>query len=422
MKVNIDKPVVCIVGLGYIGWPLAEAFARSLKVIGFDIDRRKIRKLKEANKNTNLTFTDNAAKIGRARFIIICVPTPITASRQPDLSYIEGAAGLVGKNMKKGSVVILESTVFPGLTEEIVKPLLERESGLKCGRDFKIAYSPERINPGDTVNTLEKITKVVSGMDAETTKAVAGLYRKVTPNVFEAADIRTAEAAKLIENVQRDVNIAFMNELSIIFGRMGLDTREVLRAAATKWNFNRYSPGLVGGHCIPIVPYYLVHKAQELGYRPELVLAARAINDDMPRHVAEMAVKALNRAGKVIKGSRVLILGLTYKEDVPDTRESALTETIKELKEYEVDLSAFDPLLDKQTTETAFGVRAFETFEEAGKHKFDCLILAVAHSAFRRLALGDLKQLMTDRPILIDVKGMFDPQQARAAGIEYKAL
>lgn len=422
MKISVDKSVVCIIGLGYIGWPLGEAFSRSLKVIGFDIDGRKIKQLEKTNKNGNLFLTDKAAEIGRARFIIICVPTPITRSRQPDLSYIESGAALVGRNMKKGSVVILESTVFPGLTEEIVKPILEKESGLKCGPDFKIAYSPERINPGDTEHTLERITKVVSGMDEETTKLVAELYRKVTSSVFEAADIRTAEAAKLIENVQRDVNIAFMNELSIIFNRMGLNTREVIRAAATKWNFNRYSPGLVGGHCIPIVPYYLVRKAQEVGYRPELVLAARAINDYMPRHVAAMAVKALNRAGKVIKGSRVLILGLTYKEDVPDTRESALTETIKELKEYEVDISGFDPLLDRQTIETVFGVRPFETFDEVSKHRFDCLILAVAHSAFRQLGLADFKKILDDSPVLIDVKGMLDPKQARAAGIDYETL
>jgi len=248
------------------------------------------------------------------------VPTPITKSKEPDLKYVKSATEIVGNNLKKGAVVVLESTVYPGVTEEIVKPILEKKSGMKCGADFKIGYSPERINPSDEAHTLDKITKIVAGMDDETTEILADLYGLIT-NVYKAKDIKTAEAAKVIENIQRDLNIALMNELAIIFHKMGLDTKAVLEAASTKWNFHRYSPGLVGGHCIPVDPYYLVYKAKELGYHPQVILAGRAINDYMPKHVAEMAIKGLNEAGKVIKGSKVLIMGLTYKENVPDTRE-----------------------------------------------------------------------------------------------------
>jgi UDPglucose 6-dehydrogenase/UDP-N-acetyl-D-galactosamine dehydrogenase len=248
---------VCIIGLGYIGLPLAEAFSRSLRVVGFDIDREKVRQLDETSSNQNLVFTDRTEEIGGADFIIICVPTPVTKSKEPDLSHIEGAARIVGQNMKRGSSVILESTVYPGVTEEIVKPILENESGLKCGDHFKIAYCPERINPGDEEHVLDKITKVVAGVDQETAELVAELYRQITPRVFKAKDIKTAEAAKVIENIQRDLNIALMNELSLIFNRMGLSIGDVLEAASTKWNFHRYSPGLVGGHCIPVDPYYL---------------------------------------------------------------------------------------------------------------------------------------------------------------------
>lgn len=281
MKRDLEGMVVCIVGLGYVGLPLAEAFAKSLKVIGFDINDDKIRKLNRSNNNRNLVFTDDPREISRADFIIICVPTPVTKSKEPDLTHVKGAAETIGQNMKKGSVVILESTVYPGVTEEIVKPILEKESGLKCGEGFKIAYSPERINPGDREHSIDKITKVVAGMDEETTELIAELYRRITPHVFKAKDINTAEVAKVIENIQRDLNIALVNELAIIFQKMGLSTRDVLDAAATKWNFYRYSPGLVGGHCIPVDPYYLVYKARELGYHPQVILAGRAINDSM---------------------------------------------------------------------------------------------------------------------------------------------
>jgi UDPglucose 6-dehydrogenase/UDP-N-acetyl-D-galactosamine dehydrogenase len=293
---------------------LAEAFARHLKVIGYDIEEKKIEKLnktfleKSFTKNAeekyedNIEFTTDPSKIKLADFVIIAVPTPVTKSKEPDLSYVKSAAETVGKNLKQGATVVLESTVYPGVTEEIVAPVLERESNMKCGIDFYIGYSPERINPGDEAHALTKITKIIAGMDEDTTERLAELYGLIT-NVYTAKDIRTAEAAKVIENIQRDLNIALMNELAIIFNKMGLDTKSVLDAAGTKWNFQPYKPGLVGGHCIPVDPYYLVYKAQELGYHPQVILAGRAINDYMSKHVAEMAIKGLNEVGKVIKGS-----------------------------------------------------------------------------------------------------------------------
>ncbi len=367
MKYNLDKVVVCIVGLGYVGLPLAEAFARSLDVIGFDLDVKKVNRLQakqsESRKSTGksrLTFTVNPIDIGGADFDIICVPTPVTASKEPDLSYVTSAAEIVGQNMKRGSVVVLESTVFPGTTEEIVRPILEEKSGMRCGLDFKVGYSPERVNPGDSEHEIGKITKVVSGMDKETTERLAQLYGRVT-KVFIAKDIKTAEAAKVIENIQRDINIALMNELSLIFARMGLSTRDVLDAAVTKWNFQCYTPGLVGGHCIPVDPYYLVYKARELDYHPQVILVGRAINDFMPKHVAQMTIKALNNVGKVIKGSKVLIMGLTYKENVPDIRESPVKEIVKELKEFGVEVYGYDPVLEENGDE--FAVNLVESWQ-----------------------------------------------------------
>ena len=348
----MKNKTVCIIGLGYVGLPLAKAFSKHLKVIGFDIDEAKINFFaqqkplqtfleKSFTKNAgekyedNIEFTTDPSKIKQADFVLICVPTPVTKSKEPDLSFVTSATEIVGKNLKKGAIVVLESTVYPGVTEEVVTPILENESKMKCGIDFKIGYSPERINPGDEAHALDKITKIVAGRDEETTETLAELYGLIT-NVYKAKDIKTAEAAKVIENIQRDLNIALMNELTIIFHKMHLDTKSVLEAAATKWIFQPYKPGLVGGHCIPVDPYYLVYKAKELGYHPQVILAGRAINDYMPKHVAEMAIKGLNEVGKVIKGSKVLIMGLTYKENVADTRESPVREMVKELKEFRV--------------------------------------------------------------------------------------
>ena len=451
MKERIESDeIVCIVGLGYVGLPLAKAFSRHLKVIGYDIDEEKVKKLNSENEEENLRFMMDESKIGEADFVLICVPTPVTKSKEPDLSFVKSATKTVGRNLKRGAIVVLESTVYPGVTEEVVKPILEKESGMKCGMDFKIGFSPERINPGNEEHTLNKITKIVAGMDGKATEILADLYGLIT-GVYKAKDIRTAEAAKVIENIQRDLNIALMNELAIIFHKLGIDTKAVLEAAATKWNFHRYSPGLVGGHCIPVDPYYLVYKARELDYHPQVILAGRAINDYMPKHVALMAIKGLNEVEKVIKCSKVLIMGLTYKENVPDTRESPVKEMVKELKEFEIEVYGYDPLLSKEEIEAfgvksldfsfstgflfskkkkcvdiygydpllskegieAFGVRALDNLDV----KVDCVIMAVAHDEFKRMKLEELKRMMNAKPVLIDIRRMFDGEEARREGI-----
>jgi len=424
VKSRVDKATVCIVGLGYVGLPLVEAFSKKLKVIGYDINARRVAELSHKFSSSGVTFTGDPAKILQADFTIICVPTPVTKMKEPDLSPIESAASTVGKNLKRGSVVILESTVYPGVTEEIVGPILEKESGLKCGRDFKIAYAPERVNPGDTSHTIDKITKVVSGMDAETRELVAELYSRIIPEIFQAKNIQTAEAAKVIENIQRDLNIALMNELSLIFEKLHLDTRDVLDAAATKWNFHRYSPGLVGGHCIPVDPYYLVRRAQELGYHSQVISAGRAINDSMAKHVAEMTVKALNNVGKVIKGSKVLIIGLTYKENVADTRETPQKHVIEELKEYGIEPLGYDPLLRTAEAEKEFAIKMLPRLEQ--KLRFDAVILAVAHDVLRDptrgISLEGLAGIMNSRPILVDIRRFFDGAEAVKKGFYYRTL
>lgn len=418
MRRNLDEAIVCIVGLGYVGLPLAKAFSRSLKVIGLDVDKEELKKLNENSSSQNVIFTDKTEEISKADFIIICVPTPVTESKEPDLSYVEDAARIVGQNMKRGSVVILESTVYPGVTEEIVKPILESESGLKCGEDFKIGYSAERINPGDSEHSIDRVTKVVAGIDGETTELITRLYRKIVPEVFVAKDIKTAEAAKVIENIQRDLNIALMNELAILFVKMGLNTKDVLEAAATKWNFHPYSPGLVGGHCIPVDPYYLVYKAREFDYHPQVILAGRSINDSIPRYVAEMVIKSLNSAGKITKGAKVLIMGLTYKENVADARESPAKGLIKALKELGTEVYGYDPLLSN--IEGEFGIEAINNLDSV--RDVDCTILTVAHTAFKRISLDRLKKHMSINPVLIDVRRAFDEEEAKKKGFYYRTL
>jgi len=376
---------VCVVGLGYVGQPLAEAFSSHLRTIGFDIVSEKVNRINGSNGG-KLLCTSDPASIKQADFVLICVPTPVTKHKEPDLTPVRSAAEVVGQNLKPGAIVVLESTVYPGVTEEIVVPILEKQSGMICGTNFKVGYSPERVNPGDDAHSIDKITKIVSGMDEESTRLLAELYGLIT-HVFVARDIKTAEAAKVIENIQRDINIALMNELSLIFHKMGLNTKDVLAAAGTKWNFHKYTPGLVGGHCIPVDPYYLVYKARELGHHPQVILAGRAVNDYMPRHVAEMAIKGLNDAGKVIKGSKVLIMGLTYKENVPDTRESPAREMVKALLEYRVDVYGYDPLLSRREIE-GFGVKVLDGV------KPDCVILAVAHEEFK--GAGEMARAIKD--------------------------
>lgn len=413
-KTSINDKIVCIVGLGYVGLPLAEEFSKHLKVIGFDINEKKTTLLSQRYKQFEIT-TDSS-KIRQADYVIIAVPTPVTRSKQPDLSPVTSAAEIVGRNLKKGAIVVLESTVYPGVTEDIVGPILEKTSGLKVGVDIKIGYSPERVNPGDNHHTIDKITKIVSGMDEESANELTELYGKIT-TVYKAQSIKIAESAKVIENIQRDLNIALMNELSMIFYLMKLDTKAILDAASTKWNFVRFSPGLVGGHCIPVDPYYLVFKANELGYHPQVILAGRAINDSMPKHVTELTIKSINEAGKVIKGSKVLLMGLTFKENVDDTRETPVKEIIKELKEFQCEILGYDPMLTKEDI-SRFNIRPIENLNTI---KVDCIIITVVHDFFKTISLDKLKACMTSNPILIDVRGYFG-EEAKKKGFIYRTL
>ena len=412
---TIKNKTVCVVGLGYVGLPLAQEFSRHIRTIGFRRDQKKVDEL-NALLGNQIEATTDPQRIKEADFVIIAVPTPVTRAKDPDLEPVISASEIVGKNLKKGAVVVLESTVYPGVTEEIMAPILARESGLVCGKDFKIGYSPERINPGDEVHTLPNIIKVVSGMDKESLDTLSVLYGLVT-NVYPAPDIRTAEAAKVIENVQRDLNIALMNELSIIFSKLGIDTDEVLKAAGTKWNFNLYRPGMVGGHCIPVDPYYLVKAAKEVGYHPQVVLAGRSINDSMPQYVANLLIKGLIHVGKKIKGSNVLIMGLTYKEDVADIRESPVEGIVHELKEFNVNVYGYDPLLLDSVIEH-FGVKLLPD----PKIKMDGIIITVAHKPFKAMSMNEILGLMNENPVLIDVRGMIDHKLAAGSGLYYRHL
>ena len=410
---SVENITVCVVGLGYVGFPLAEAFSRHYNTIGYDVDERKVSQLK--SQGTVVDVTTDPARIAEADMISICVPTPVTKAKEPDLFFVKSASETVGKYMKHGATVVMESTVYPGLTEEVMLPILEKASGMKCGVDFAIGYSPERINPGDEAHTLDKIYKVVSGMDEGVTLFIADVYRKIT-NVFVAKNIKTAEAAKVIENTQRDLNIALMNELSMIFHRMGLDTSEVLAAAETKWNFHQYRPGLVGGHCIPVDPYYLVQKANEVGYHSKVITAGRAVNDGMPKYVAQMTVKGMISAGHVIKGAKVLIMGLTYKENVPDIRESPVEAMVEELKEYGVDVYGYDPLLPAEVIER-FGAKPVVSL---GSELYDGVIIAVVHDAFRELSVADFP--LANDAVVMDVRGYYKNALSNYSGILYLKL
>ena len=411
----VTDKTVCVVGLGYVGLPLAEAFAAHMRTIGFRRDQSAVDAL-NALPGNRIEATTDPAKIREADFVIIAVPTPVTRSKDPDFEPVISASRTVGQHLKPGAIVVLESTVYPGASEEFMIPALESESGLVCGRDFFIGYSPERINPGDEAHDLPHIFKIVSGQDEATTDALCELYALVT-NVYRAPNIRTAEAAKVIENVQRDLNIALMNELSMLFARIGLDTGEVLKAAGTKWNFHAYRPGLVGGHCIPVDPYYLVQKAKEVRYHPQVILAGRAINDAMPKYVADMAVKGLNRVGKTIKGAHVLIMGLTYKEDVADIRESPVEQMVEELKEFETKVFGYDPLLPERVIEH-FGAIPLQHLDQP----MDAVIISVAHEQFRSLSFDEIARIMPDRPVIVDVRGLIDQDEAQRRGIDYRRL
>ena len=424
---------ISVVGLGYVGMPIAVAFARKAKVIGYDCNAQKISMYRQGIdpthevgdaviRATSVEFTADERRLREARFHIVAVPTPINGDHTPDLLPVKNASRTVGRNLARGSIVVFESTVYPGVTEEICVPILEAESGLKCGVDFKVGYSPERINPGDKVHRLENIVKIVSGMDAETLDTVARVYELVVEaGVHRAESIKVAEAAKVIENSQRDLNIAFMNELSIIFNRMGIDTHEVLRAAGTKWNFLKFVPGLVGGHCIGVDPYYLTYRAEQLGYRSQVILASRRINDDMGKYVAENVVKKLIAADIPVKNARVAILGFTFKENCPDTRNSRVIDIYRELQEYGITPVVADPAADTDEARRLYGI---EFVDMDTIHDMDAVVLAVAHDCFKKLTIGDLDRLCgrKDRKVLIDVKALMDKQACVEAGYLYWRL
>lgn len=423
---------ISLVGLGYVGTPIAVAFAKKAKVVGFDVNAKKIELYKagidptnevgaDALKATTVEFTADETKLREAKFHVVAVPTPIRDDRAPDLAPIESASRVLGRNLTPGSVVVYESTVYPGVTEEICAPILERESGLRCGVDFKIGYSPERINPGDKERRLETIVKIVSGMDAPTLELVAKVYELVVEaGVYRAESIKVAEAAKVIENCQRDINIAFMNELSIIFHRIGVDTKEVLAAAGTKWNFLKFVPGLVGGHCIGVDPYYLTYKAEQVGYRSQVILAGRRINDDMGRYVAENVVKNLIKADKTVKGARVAILGFTFKENCPDARNTKVFDVVRELREYGIEPIVADPVADAEEARALYGVEFVDLSEVRG---MDAVVLAVAHREFSGLTEPEIARFFGPGVrSLFDLKGTLDKAEYERAGYFYWRL
>ena len=423
---------ISLVGLGYVGMPIAVAFSKQVDVIGFDLNKQKIEMYqngidptKEVGdneiQNCTVEFTADEKKLQEAKFHIVAVPTPVNADHTPDLSPVEGASRILGRNLTKGSIVVYESTVYPGVTEEICIPILEKESGLKCGTDFKVGYSPERINPGDKVHRLETITKIVSGMDEETLEEIANVYLLVVKaGVHKAESIKVAEAAKVIENSQRDINIAFMNELSIIFNKMGIDTKAVLKAAGTKWNFLNFYPGLVGGHCIGVDPYYLTYKAEQMGYHSQIILSGRRINDDMGKYVAENLVKSLIHAGKSVRGAKVAVLGFTFKENCPDTRNTKIIDIVNELREYKIDPVIADPQADSEEAKRLYGIE----FTEMGKIKnMDAVILAVSHKEFCGMPMERLDEMFADdKKVLLDLKGLLERKDYEAAGYYYWRL
>lgn len=431
-KLTAKEEKLSVVGLGYVGMPIAVAFAKEIDVIGFDLNAAKIGLYKkgidptrevgeEAIKATTVEFTADETKLREAKFHIVAVPTPVNPDHTPDLTPVEGASRILGRNLTKGSIVVFESTVYPGVTEEVCVPILERESGLKCGVDFKIGYSPERINPGDKVHRLETITKIVSGMDEETLETVAKVYELVVEaGVYRAESIQVAEAAKVIENSQRDINIAFMNELSIIFNKMGIDTQSVLKAAGTKWNFLNFYPGLVGGHCIGIDPYYLTYKAEMLGYHSQIILSGRRINDGMGKYVAENVVKKLIAADKPVRNARVSILGITFKENCPDTRNSKIMDIVSELKEYGIRPLMVDPQADADEAKRLYDV---ELADVGTVQNMDAVVLAVAHEEFKGLTMGDIDSFYGEgKKIIIDIKGLLDRKEYEKAGYSYWRL
>lgn len=435
-KLVAGEERLALVGLGYVGMPIAVAFAsKGLSVIGFDLNEKKIELYRsgidptkevgnDAVKASSVEFTSDAEKLREAKFIIVAVPTPVNLDHTPDLSPVIGASEIVGKNLTKGAIVVYESTVYPGCTEDICIPILERESGLKCGVDFKIGYSPERINPGDKVHRLENIRKIVSGIDSESLEEIKNVYDIVIEvGTYPVSNIRTAEAVKVVENSQRDINIAFMNELAMVFDRMNIDTNEVVSGMNTKWNALGFRPGLVGGHCIGVDPYYFTYQAEKLGYHSQIILNGRIVNDGMGKYVADAAVKKMIEAGQAPKHSKVAIFGLTFKENCPDTRNSKVNDVIKRLNEFGIEPMVIDPWASAEDAMREYGVKLTPVEEVKD---VDCIIVAVAHNEFVSLGLEKIKTFFSNRPdcekVLLDVKGLFDIKELDASGLKYWRL
>ena len=434
-KILTGEEKIALIGLGYVGMPIAVAFAKKVKVIGFDLNRAKIDLYKsgidptrevgnETIRNTTVEFTDDEAKLREAKFHIVAVPTPVNTDHTPDLTPVIGASEIVGRNLTKGSIVVYESTVYPGVTEDVCIPILERKSGLKCGADFKVGYSPERINPGDKVHRLENIHKIVSGMDAESLEEIKNVYDLVIEaGTHPVSNIKTAEAVKVVENSQRDINIAFMNELAMVFDRMGIDTNEVVDGMNTKWNALGFRPGLVGGHCIGVDPYYFTYEAEKLGYHSQIILNGRIVNDSMGAYVADAAIRKMIEAGQAPKNSKVVILGLTFKENCPDTRNSKVDDIIRRLNEYGIQPVVVDPWASERDAMHEYGV-TLAKLEDV--KDVDCLIVAVGHNEFRSMSTMQLKKLFKDVPdeekVLVDVKSLYRLDELKASGMRFWRL
>ena len=426
---------LALVGLGYVGLPIAVAFSKKINVIGFDLNEEKIALYKsgidptheignDAISNCSVSFTSNEADLQKAKFFIVAVPTPVNQDHTPNLAPVEGASRIVGRNLTAGSIVVFESTVYPGVTEDVCVPILEQESGLKCGVDFKVGYSPERINPGDKVHRLENITKIVSGMDEESLQIIKNVYDLVIEvGTYPVSSIKTAEAIKVVENSQRDINIAFLNELAMVFDRMGIDTNEVVDGMNTKWNALGFRPGLVGGHCIGVDPYYFTYEAEKLGYHSQIILSGRKVNDGMGAFVADAAIKQMILAGKAVRRSKVVILGLTFKENCPDTRNSKVEDIINRLKEYGIDPVVIDPWASERDAVREYGVHLKSI---ADARDADCIILAVAHREFKALQLADIKAMFKpcadSEKVLIDVKGLYPVNELKESGMRFWRL
>ncbi|MCL2593051.1 MAG: nucleotide sugar dehydrogenase [Defluviitaleaceae bacterium] len=434
-KIKNREEKIAVIGLGYVGMPLAVAFSKKAETIGFDVNEEKIQTYKqgidptkevgdEAIKNCTVDFTSDGTRLQEAKFLIVAVPTPIASDNTPDLEYVISATSIVGQNLTKGSIVVYESTVYPGVTEDVCIDLLEKESGLKCGEDFKVGYSPERINPGDTVNRLENIVKIVSGIDAESLEEIAKIYELIIEaGVHRASSIKVAEASKVVENSQRDVNIAFMNELAMVFDKMGINTQEVLDAMNTKWNALGFYPGLVGGHCIGVDPHYFIYEAEKLGYYSQLILSGRRINEKMSAFVGDAIIKQLVLANKIVKSAKVAILGLTFKENCPDIRNSKVMDLIEHLRIYGINPIVCDPEASKEEAKQELGINLVDLED---LHDLDCAVFAVAHDSFKEMCMKKLKSLFGKFPnkekIVIDVRSILSLNEMEQQGYRYWRL